>query len=505
MKTLIKIVSCCLIIFQLTDGRKFRGYRADTESGERVKMPYEPKSVFRLYTDDIEDTCTVELFEPHTLDACGFNSSHPLAIIIHGWSQVDGMMENWIERLASALKSSEEGINVVIADWLTLAHHHYPIAAQNTRIVGQEIAHLLRWLEDFKQFPLGKVHLIGYSLGAHISGFAGSNLAVSGKTLGRITGLDPAGPLFEGMSHTERLSPEDARFVDAIHTFTQERMGLSVGIQQPVAHFDFYPNGGSFQPGCQLHMQNLYAHLSQYGIMGFEQTVKCAHERAVHLFIDSLLNKDKQIMAYKCSNNAAFDKGYCLDCRKNRCNTLGYDIKKVRTGTSKRLFLKTRSHMPYKLFHYQFRIQFINQTDKIEPTLTVSLTGTLGESENLPITLVEEISGNKTFTFLITLDTDIGDLMIMRFTWEEGSPVWANMWSTVKTMMPWAKSSRGPQLTVGKITVKAGETQRKTTFCPQTDEGVFIEPSQEKVFVRCEKNREKPRQKQRTMKTTKRD
>ncbi|RXN04143.1 hepatic triacylglycerol lipase [Labeo rohita] len=325
------------------------------------------------------------------------------------------MMENWISRLASALKSSERSINVVIADWLTLAHHHYPIAAQNTRTVGQDIAHLLRWLEDFKQFPVGKVHLIGYSLGAHISGFAGSYLAVSGKTLGRIT--------------------------------------------------------------------------------GFEQTVKCAHERAVHLFIDSLLNKDKQIMAYKCSDDTAFDKGYCLDCRKNRCNTLGYDIKKVHTGASKRLFLKTRSHMPYKLFHYQFRIQFINQTDKIDPTLTVSLTGTLGESESLPITLVEEISGSKTFTFLITLNTDIGDLMMTRLTWE-GSPMWAHMWSTIKTMIPWAKSSRGPQLTVGKITVKAGETQRKTTFCPQTDDGMYIEPSQEKVFVRCEK----PQGKRRMMK-----
>uniref|UniRef100_A0A8C1TTW4 Lipase, hepatic a n=1 Tax=Cyprinus carpio TaxID=7962 RepID=A0A8C1TTW4_CYPCA len=358
-----------------------------------MKMPYEPKSVFRLYTDsNIDNTCTVELFKPHTLDACGFNSSHP-----HGWSV----------------------------------------------------------------FPLGKVHWIGYSLGAHISGFAGSNLAVSGKTFGRITGLDPAGPLFEGMSHTERLSPEDARFVDAIHTFTQEHMGLSVGIKQPVAHFAFYPNGGSFQPGCQLHVQNIYAHFAQYGIMG-----------ELLGFINEWINSRKrkeQIMAYKCSDNTAFDKGYCLDCRKNCSNTLGYDIKKVCTGTSKRLFLKTRSHMPYKLFHYQIRIQFINQTDKIEPTFTVSLTGTRG------IHCIEQysngISGLKPLCSS-SLDTDIGDLMIMSFTWE-GSPMWANI---------------GPQLTVGKITVK------------NTDNNMYIEPSQEKVFVRCEKKSKKQQQRWRMMK-----
>uniref|UniRef100_A0A667YNF9 triacylglycerol lipase n=1 Tax=Myripristis murdjan TaxID=586833 RepID=A0A667YNF9_9TELE len=377
----------------------------------------------------MEDTCTVNPLQPHTLTSCGFNSSNPLIVITHGWS------------------------------------------------------------ENF-QFPAKKVHLIGYSLGAHISGFAGSSLGGSEK-IGRITGLDPAGPLFEGMSSTDRLSPDDAEFVDAIHTFTHERMGLSVGIKQAVAHYDFYPNGGAFQPGCDF--QSLYQHITEYGLMG-KQTVKCAHERSVHLFIDSLLNKDKQSMAYRCSDNSAFDKGVCLDCRKNRCNTLGYDIKRVRSGRSKKLFLKTRSQMPYKLYHYQFRIQFVNHIEGLEPSLTIALTGTKGESGDLPISFIEEISSNKTYTFLITLDRDIGELMLLRFHWE-GLALWTNMWNRVQTIIPWSSAGNKPLLTVGKISVKAGETQERTTFCAKTNDGQHVQVSQEVVFVRCRDD--SPRQRRR--------
>jgi pancreatic triacylglycerol lipase len=56
--------------------------------------------------------------------------------------------------------------------------------------------------------------MIGHSLGAHTAGYAGERIT----GLGRITGLDPAEPYFQGMPPFVRLDPTDAKFVDVIHT-----------------------------------------------------------------------------------------------------------------------------------------------------------------------------------------------------------------------------------------------------------------------------------------------
>lgn len=61
-----------------------------------------------------------------------------------------------------------------------------------------------------------------------------------------ITGLDPAFPLYMFGDSTNRLSPNDANFVDVIHTD-----GGVLGYPWPLGHADFFPNGGvPLQPGC---------------------------------------------------------------------------------------------------------------------------------------------------------------------------------------------------------------------------------------------------------------
>ena len=103
-------------------------------------------------------------------------------------------------------------------------------------------------INEFNVSP-SSFHLIGHSLGAHVVGYAGKWL--EGK-LAHITGLDPAGPYFEGLTNpAARLWHTDAQFVESIHTDAHHLIPtLGFGMYETCSHIDFYPNGGVSQPGC---------------------------------------------------------------------------------------------------------------------------------------------------------------------------------------------------------------------------------------------------------------
>lgn len=76
-----------------------------------------------------------------------------------------------------------------------------------------------------------------------MSGYAGYYLQKDfGLTLGRITGLDPAEPLFSDTDPIVRLDRNDANFVDVIHTDSLPFTSGGLGMRAPIGHIDFFPN-----------------------------------------------------------------------------------------------------------------------------------------------------------------------------------------------------------------------------------------------------------------------
>ncbi|KAF7203010.1 lipoprotein lipase isoform X1 [Nothobranchius furzeri] len=434
------------------------------------------------------DLCYLIPGKPESLTACGFNSTAKTFMVIHGWT-LSGMFESWMPKLVSALHERKRMANIIVVDWLGSAQNHYVIAAQKTQAVGQEVARFIDWIEETTNIPLDNIHLIGYSLGAHVAGFAGSHTT---NKVGRITGLDPAGPVFEGKHAHRRLSPDDAHFVDVLHTFTRGSLGLSIGIKQPVGHVDIYPNGGSFQPGCNL--RGALEKIANFGIFAITDAVKCEHERSIHLFIDSLLNEQEVAKAYRCGSSDMFDRGMCLSCRKSRCNAVGYDMSKVRRARNVQMYTKTRASMPFRVYHYQLKIHFSSKvnTSQMEPSLTVSLFGTNGEAENLELQLKEGIVSNKTHSFLLVTEKDIGDPLMLKFRWTE-----TNSWSASSLLKIvsswWSGDSNSSNMEIHKIRIRAGETQQKMVFCLKDPNAP--NPTPEVTFVKCKGTwRTKPRQ-----------
>lgn len=76
-------------------------------------------------------------------------------------------------------------MNVIAVDWSKGADNiNYIQAAANTRVVGATIANLIKELHNVAHLAHNKVHLVGHSLGSHISGYAGERA----HGVGRITG-----------------------------------------------------------------------------------------------------------------------------------------------------------------------------------------------------------------------------------------------------------------------------------------------------------------------------
>ncbi|KAH8310138.1 hypothetical protein KR067_001913 [Drosophila pandora] len=281
-------------------------------------------------------------------------------VIVHGFGSACPHV--WIYEMKTALMAVEDCI-VICVDWENGATFpNYVRAAANTRLVGKQLAMLLRNLQQHKGLDLMRTHIIGFSLGAHVSGFAGAEL----PGLSRITGLDPAGPLFEAQHPKVRLDSSDAEFVDVIHSNGENLILGGLGSWQPMGHVDYYPNGGRVQTGCS----NLFVGAvtdfiwSAQAAEDEEGRSLCNHRRAYKFFIDSVAPRCL-FPAFPCASYDDFLKGRCFPCAQDdedlaegvpRCGNMGYYADRS-TGRGQ-LYLLTREEEPFCA--HQFQLQIFN-------------------------------------------------------------------------------------------------------------------------------------------------
>lgn len=267
---------------------------------------------FLLFTRKKPTSYLLKIGNDDTLKASTFNKTKKTKILIHGWIQKG---HSFIDSFKTVYLKNQD-VNLIFVDWGEYSRNEYQYTIMKiVPRIGEAVELMIKQLIAYGA-SVSEMHLIGFSLGAHISSLAVKNM---NPKVARITGLDPAGIGYTGVLRQPRLSRTDADFVDVIHT-----SGRGGGLTAAIGDVDFYPNGGNVQPGC---------------IMG---NVICYHFRSLELFEESIENRTHFYSA-SCSNYN--------DYSKNLCSTNNQQIMGEYTSSriSGSYYLLTNSQAPYAM------------------------------------------------------------------------------------------------------------------------------------------------------------
>lgn len=433
-------------------------------SGENrpvVTFPARPDSInprYILYTrSHLENPHDLMIDHFDTIRKSPLRKHGNLYFICHGY--LDNGNKTWVLRLMKELLIREDS-NVIVVNWLGGASPPYTQAVANTRLVGAMTARLAAQLVEIGGIPAAKMHAIGHSLGAYISGYIGYNLRVQyHHILGRITGLDPAEPHFSNTSPMVRLDPTDAAFVTAIHTDCNPFISGGFGIAQPVGHIDFYPNGGRNQPGCNEGVLNFIDLERGSLVRGFKRFLGCNHIRSYEYFIESI-NTVCPFLSVPCSSWERFQEGSCFDCVNQYCPRFGFDAQPGNYRVS--TYLMTGSTKPFCKAHYRVTINISKTNESMVHGGEVGMFAVRVIGANDKTTEKMKLSPNSKYyepgsTHTIVLPGDaVGKPETVELTWEYQTWVF--------NPFTWRLLHK-PRVYVDSVTVDNLEFSRGITVC----------------------------------------
>ncbi|CRL03999.1 CLUMA_CG017117, isoform A, partial [Clunio marinus] len=284
----------------------------------------DPKIKFFLFTRENVDSQQLIYIDntlvTSNLTSSFFNPQKPSKIIIHGFRS-DMFLTPLIEMKTEYLR--DDAYNVFYVDWSNLSMTlSYPSAVRSIEHVGNCTAELVNRLRDAGGSDTD-IHVIGFSLGAQVANYVANNLKPH-YILPRITGLDPALPLFVTSNKAHKLDASDAKFVDVFHC-----NGLMQGQIERTGHVDFYFNNGIYQPGCASKLVDISA---------------CSHHRCPEYFKESI-QTTKGFYGWKCQSYFKYVLGLC-SFDGNNLKIAGNDCDSKLRGV---FLVKTNSESPYAI------------------------------------------------------------------------------------------------------------------------------------------------------------
>jgi hypothetical protein len=191
------------------------------------------------------------------------------------------------------------------------------------KIAGELIATVL----NNSNIDIKKTHCIGFSLGVHMCSMMLKIYYDKYKIkVGRLTGLDPAGPFFRDKKDDEKISINDADLVDVIHT------SPDFGLYENCGHLNFYTN-------TEFSKVDTCADTRK---RGKDKNVKESDVQVI-LFEDDLGNST----GYENVEYKNLDLGKNLNSTLTK-RSLGKLLKKTINELPKRIFISSHQFFGYK-------------------------------------------------------------------------------------------------------------------------------------------------------------
>ncbi|KAM6067740.1 pancreatic lipase-related protein 2-like isoform 2-T2 [Chlamydotis macqueenii] len=356
---------------------------------------------FSLYTRETgNNSQVISAINSSTIQNSHFSAHRKSTFIIHGFGSTG--KKGWVVEMCLLLLEVEN-INCIAVDWKEGAKGTYVSAVNNIRVIGAEVAYFLKTLQKIFRYCPCKTHLIGHSLGAHTAGEAGRRI----RGIRRITGLDPAGPYFEGTPPEVRLDPSDANFVDVIHS--------------NAAHF----------PAIDAT------------IVG-----GCHHSRSHEFYFESILYPTGYL-GYPCETYKSFESGDCFPCSLEGCPMMGHyadrfpdKLKRV----NQKYFLNTAADPPFATWRQKVFIK-LSGVKKMRGDINLVFHDTEGNTKEYEIAS-GDLSQDQVYTKYLDVEINPKNTKKVEFLWNK----------TIFTLL-WAR------LGAEAVTIIHGEDGHRSTFC----------------------------------------